>query len=103
MGEKKLTTQADKTKAALNMKITAEISKLTKRANSQIEGLRLNSAEARAEMKKELLFAVRSMADEAKKNLDEAKKVAEAAFGATEGALARAEKFAAKDRAKVAA
>merc|ERR1711939_823880 len=84
-------------------KITAEISKLTKRANSQIEGLRLNSAEARAEMKKELLFAVRSMADEAKKNLDEAKKVAEAAFGATEGALAAAEKFAAKDRAKVAA
>merc|ERR1712023_63044 len=66
-----------KAKAALNMKITTEISALTKRANSQIEGLRLNSAEARKEMRKELLYAVRSMADEAKKNLDDATKVAQ--------------------------
>merc|ERR1711998_401425 len=63
--EKKLTEMNKKTKAALNVKITSEISKLSKRANSQIEGLRLNSAEARKEMKKELLYAVRSMADEA--------------------------------------
>merc|ERR1711871_319842 len=61
-----------KTKAALNVKITSEISKLTKDANSQIEGLRLNSKEARDQMKKELLFAARSMADEAKENLDAA-------------------------------
>merc|ERR1711998_82583 len=45
--EKKLTEMNKKTKAALNVKITSEISKLSKRANSQIEGLRLNSAEAR--------------------------------------------------------
>merc|ERR1711998_123476 len=75
--EKKLTEMNKKTKAALNVKITSEISKLSKRANSQIEGLRLNSAEARKEMRKELLYAVRSMADEAKKNLDAATKWAE--------------------------
>merc|ERR1712188_86883 len=62
-----------KTTDALNLKISTEISELTKRANSQIEGLRLQSKEARAEMKKELLMAVRSMAEEAKKNLDAAK------------------------------
>merc|ERR1712159_26916 len=42
--ESKLVGMNTKTKAALNMKITTEISTLTKRANSQIEGLRLNSA-----------------------------------------------------------
>merc|ERR1719453_1259424 len=55
--EAKLVGMNKKTKAALNMKITTEISALSKRANSQIEGLRLNSAEARSEMRKELLFA----------------------------------------------
>merc|ERR1711871_1159977 len=74
--ETKLMKLNKKTKAALNVKITAEISKLTKRANDQIEGLRLSSAEARKEMKKELLYAIRSMADQAKKNLDAAVKVA---------------------------
>merc|ERR1719484_27418 len=48
--ESKLTAMNTKTKAALNMKITTEISTLTKRSNSQIEGLRLNSAQARKEM-----------------------------------------------------
>merc|ERR1719326_1295971 len=69
-----------KTKAALNLKITTEIAGLTKRANSQIEGLRLNSAEARKEMRKQLLFAIRSMASEAKKNLAAATKSAEKNF-----------------------
>lgn len=69
-----------KTKASLNMRITSQISKLTKRANSQIEGLRLSSAEARAEMRKELLYAVRSAADEAKENLADAVKMAKEAF-----------------------
>merc|ERR1711970_1208930 len=57
------------TKAALNLKISTEISKLSKRANSQIENLRLNSKKARGEMRRELLYAVRSAAAEAKKNL----------------------------------
>merc|ERR1712159_693148 len=100
--EKKLTTMNKKTKAALNLKITTEISALTKRANSQIEGLRLNSAEARKEMRKELLFAIRSMADEAKKNLDDATKAAEKKFEAVTAAEAAAAKKSAAERAEIA-
>merc|ERR1711871_365323 len=101
--ESKLKSMNKKTKAALNMKITTEISALTKRANSQIEGLRLNSAEARSEMRKELLFAVRSMADEAKKNLDDATKVAEKVFIDTFAREAKAAKKSAAGRAAIAA
>jgi hypothetical protein len=67
--EAKLVNMNKKTKAALNLKISTEISKLSKRANSQIENLRLNSKKARGEMRRELLYAVRSAAAEAKKNL----------------------------------
>merc|ERR1711998_436279 len=101
--EKKLTSMNKKTKDALNLKITTEISALTKRANSQIEGLRLNSAEARKEMKKELLYAVRSMADEAKKNLDDATKVAQAAFVKVNAREAAAAEKSAAGRAAIAA
>merc|ERR1711998_258149 len=101
--EKKLTALNKKTKAALNMKITTEISALSKRANSQIEGLRLNSAEARSEMRKELLYAVRSMADEAKKNLDAATKEATAKFAAANAKEAAAASKSAAGRAAIAA
>merc|ERR1719506_1924923 len=100
--EAKLVGMNKKTKAALNMKITTEISSLSKRANSQIEGLRLNSAEARSEMRKELLFAVRSMADQAKKNLDDATKVATAKFEAVTAAEAAAAAKSAAERAEIA-
>merc|ERR1719487_1473492 len=101
--EAKLTDMNKKTKAALNMRITTQISALAKRANSQIEGLRLNSAEARSEMRKELLFAIRSMADEAKKNLDAATKEAEAKFTAVNAAEAAAASKSAAGRAAIAA
>merc|ERR1719171_1036054 len=78
--EAKLVNMNKKTKAALNLKISTEISKLSKRANSQIENLRLNSKKARGEMRRELLYAVRSAAAEAKKNLAAAVKVAKVAF-----------------------
>jgi len=70
--EQKLTDMNEKTKTALNMRVTAEITKLRNRAHSQIEGLRLSSKEAREEMQKELLDAVKDSAAEAKKNLDAA-------------------------------
>merc|ERR1712166_1066023 len=101
--EKKLTTMSTKTKAALNVRVTAEISKLTTRANSQIEGLRLNSAEARGEMKKQLLYAIRSMAEEAKKNLDGAVKTMTTAFTNQNAEETKAAKKSAKDRAAIAA
>merc|ERR1711970_1148095 len=101
--ENKLIDMNTKTKAALNMKITTEISKLTKEANSQIEGLRLNSKEARDQMKKELLFAVRSMSEEAKKNLDDAVATATEVFAAVNAKEAAAADASAADRAAIAA
>merc|ERR1712159_111811 len=100
--EAKLVNMNKKTKAALNLKITTEISKLSKRANSQIENLRLNSKKARAEMRRELLYAVRSAAAEAKKNLAAATAAAKLAFA---GANAKEKAAAAKNaasRAKLA-
>merc|ERR1719446_1642315 len=101
--ENKLTAMNKKTKAALSMKIATEISKLEKRANDQIEGLHLQSKEARAEMKKELLFAVRSMAKEAKTNLDDAADELAGTFEKTEAAEAAAAAKSAAGRAAIAA
>merc|ERR1719446_1294768 len=101
--ENKLTAMNKKTKAALSMKIATEISKLEKRANDQIEGLHLASKEARAEMKKELLFAVRSMAKEAKTNLDDATAELAGTFEKTEAAEAAAAAKSAAGRAAIAA
>merc|ERR1719446_923112 len=101
--ENKLTALNKKTKAALSMKIATEISKLEKRANDQIEGLHLASKEARAEMKKELLFAVRSMAKEAKTNLDDATAELAGTFEKTEAAEAAAAAKSAAGRAAIAA
>merc|ERR1719502_2158330 len=100
--EKHLTDLNEKTKAALNMKITTAIAKQAKRANDQIEGLRLSSKEARAEMKKQLLYAIRSMSQEAKENLDAAKEVAVHVFAAVNAKEAAAAKHSAAERAKIA-
>jgi len=78
--ENKLKDMNKKTKASLNMRITSEVSKLAKDSAAQIENLRLSSAKARGEMRRELLYAVRSAAAEAKKNLAAAVKVAKVAF-----------------------
>merc|ERR1719486_1651663 len=96
-----------KTKASMQMRITAQISKYAKQAASQIEGLRLSSKEARAEMKKEMLYAVRSAAALAKENLAAAAKNAKAKFAAASakeaaaraalaGKIAADKKFAAR-------
>merc|ERR1712196_758167 len=98
----KLTAMNEATKSALNLKITGEISKLEKEANSQIEGLRLQSKEARAAMKAELLYAIRSMADEAKSNLDDAVEVAKGAFTKANDDLAAEADKAADARAAIA-
>merc|ERR1711881_404316 len=78
--EMKLKDMNKKTKASLNMRITSEVSKLAKESASQIENLRLSSKAARGEMRRELLYAVRSAAAEAKKNLAKTVKIAQLAF-----------------------
>merc|ERR1711871_1853313 len=93
--EEHLENLNEKTKAALN-------AKLTKDANSQIEGLRLNSKEARDMMKKELLYAVRAMAEESKKNLDDAVASATEVFNKVNEQEKAAAEASASDRAAIA-
>merc|ERR1712022_59410 len=93
--ESKLKDLNAKTKASMNTRITAQISKYAKQAASQIEGLRLSSKEARSEMRKEMLYAVRSAAALAKSNLVAAAKDA-AARAALAGKIAADKKFAAR-------
>merc|ERR1711998_235429 len=92
-----------KTKSSMNMRITSQISKLASHIHSGIEGLRLNSASARAEMKKEMLYAVRSAAAQAKKNLAAVVRMTKGKFSALEKAEAAAAKKSAGARAAIAA
>merc|ERR1719453_2046568 len=73
--EAKLKHLNAKTKASMNMRITSKITKYAKAAASQIEGLRLSSKSARAEMKKEMLYAIRSAAALAKQKFGAAAKL----------------------------
>merc|ERR1712093_195254 len=98
--EMKLKDMNKKTKASLNMRITSEVSKLAKDSAAQIENLRLSSKKARSEMRRELLYAVRSAAAEAKKNLAAAVKMAKHAFA---GANAKERRAASKNAAGRAA
>merc|ERR1711881_779402 len=91
--ENSLKSLSAKTKASLNMRITSEISKLSANIGKSVENLRLSSRSARAEMRKEMLYAVRSAAAQAKNNLAASVRVAKAVFGKVarnEAAAARA-------------
>merc|ERR1719182_602392 len=79
--ENSLKSLSAKTKASLNMRITSEISKLSKNIGKSVENLRLSSKSARAEMRKEMLYAVRSAAAQAKNNLAASVRTAKAVFG----------------------
>merc|ERR1711988_1793130 len=100
--EMKLKDMNKKTKASLNMRITSEVSKLAKESASQIGNLRLSSKKAREEMRRELLYAVRSAAAEAKKNLAAATKAAEIAFAVANAKERAAAKKNAVGRAALA-
>merc|ERR1712022_57043 len=58
-----------KTKAALPLRLKAEVSRLAKETHSSLEAVALQSKAARAELKKEMLYAIRSAAAVAKKDL----------------------------------
>merc|ERR1711959_179424 len=63
-------TKMDKdTRWLVNNKLNTEISKLRDETNASVEALALQSKSARAEMKKEMLYAIRSAADVAKRDL----------------------------------
>merc|ERR1712164_96613 len=57
------------TRWLLNNKLNTEISKLRSETNASVEALALQSKSARAEMKKEMLYAIRSAASVARQDL----------------------------------
>merc|ERR1719454_1591289 len=66
-------TKMDKdTQFLVNSKLNAEITKLREETNGSVEALHLQSKEARAEMQKEMLYAIRSAAEVAKEDLNNA-------------------------------
>merc|ERR1719482_1191422 len=99
--EQMLKNMNKKTKASLNMRITSKISLYAKKAAAQINGLRMSSKAARAEMRKEMMMAVKTAAQEAKKNLSAAYKKSRKMFAAANRKEAAAAKSAAA-RAKLA-
>jgi hypothetical protein len=100
--ENKLVGLNKKTKAALNVRIVAQISALKKSAERSINNLRMESKAARAEMKKQLFYAVDSMAREAKKNLVAAKATAAKMYNKAFQQQAMASEKNAAARAKLA-
>merc|ERR1719182_1127541 len=100
--ENSLKSLSAKTKASLNMRITSEISKLSKNIGKSVENLRLSSKSARAEMRKEMLYAVRSAAAQAKNNLAASVRTAKAVFGKVARNEARAARRSAAARASIA-
>jgi len=57
------------TVAATKMRLSTEISRLSKETHKSLEAIALASKSARAQLKKEMLYAIRSSADVAKKDL----------------------------------
>merc|ERR1712196_360342 len=78
--EKKMKSINKKTRAALNNRITTEISHLAKNIHAQIDELNLQTKAARAEMRKEVLYAIKSAAAVAKADLKKKVAWAEAQF-----------------------
>merc|ERR1711881_389282 len=56
-------------KSGLTLRLKAEVSKLAKETHSSLEAIALQSKAARAELKKEMTYAIRSAASVAKKDL----------------------------------
>merc|ERR1712196_51482 len=100
--EKKMKSINKKTRAALNNRITTEISHLAKNIHAQIDELNLQTAAARAEMRKEVLYAIKSAAAIAKQDLKKKVAWAEAQFAALHKGLSAEKKKGAAARAALA-
>merc|ERR1719446_432982 len=101
--EKKMKAVNKKTRADLNMRIDNEISKLSKSIHSQINELNLETKEARAQMKKEILYAITSESKLAKENLKKVVEWAEGEFSKLNTGLKTEEKKSEGERAALAA
>merc|ERR1719261_1444277 len=92
-----------KTRAALNNRVSTEISALAKNIHSQIDELNLQTKAARAEMRKEVLYAIKSAAAIAKANLKKKVAWAEAQFASLHKGLSAEEKKGGAARAALSA
>ena len=90
--EKKMKGVNAKTRQNLNHRITTEIGVLRKQIHGQILDLELDTKAARAEMKRELMFAIKSEATLAKSNLNKAVAWATGEFTKLHNALAAEKK-----------
>jgi len=86
--EKMAKDMNQKTRDAMNSRISTEIGDLTKTIHGDIEGLQLETAEARASMKKEILLSLREEAQLLKEQLANAVKWANGEFVKLEEGLA---------------
>merc|ERR1711970_611673 len=101
--EKKMKAVNAKTRASMNQKITTEITHLENHIHSEITTLTLETAEARAEMKKEIIFAIKSASEVAAQNLKDTVAWAEGRFSDLETQLAADMKRGKEGRAKMKA
>merc|ERR1711998_298212 len=99
--EKKMKDINAKTRSAMNNRITTEISTLSKSIHSQIDELNLQTKEARAQMKAEILFAIKSAASIAKDNLKKTVAWSEGEFSKLNSNLASEKKLSEGERAKM--
>merc|ERR1712159_216598 len=92
-------TKMDKdTKWLVNNKLDTEITKLRDETNAGVEALALQSKEARDQMKKEMLYAIRTAAEVAKDDLDLAMKAAQEKMVAFEAKSAKVHANSALER-----
>merc|ERR1712096_465234 len=90
-----------KTVASLNAKISSKISSLRKQTQRSLFNLSLESKSARAEMKKEIIYAVKSAAKNAKDNLQKVVNWSTARMTALKSLQSRNAKASAKARASL--
>merc|ERR1711970_917361 len=101
--EKKMTAINKKTREAMNSRITSEISDLRKNIHSQITELSLQTKAARAEMKAEIIYSIKTAKELAAQNLKNAVEWAEGEFTKLHTNLEAEEEKSGEERAALKA
>merc|ERR1712054_640866 len=99
--EKKMKNINKKNRAELSAKVSTMISSLRKSTSRSIYALDMENKAARAELKKEILYAVRAAAKTAKKNLKKSVQWANGRFAALNTVLSRNNRKSAAARARL--
>merc|ERR1712036_18823 len=100
-GEQRAIAIEKKNRAQLSAKVSTMISSLRKSTSRSIYALDMENKSARAELKKEILYAVRAAAKTAKKNLKKSVQWANGRFAALNTVLSRNNRKSAASRARL--